>query len=744
MGAPPHEEAQRRASDEMLGGRLEQDNEERQRASSESPPGSRGVAPERLGEEDGLPVDSDPDSTRTGPESDAEYSRQSDLSEQDGAEDDLVFLGPDHCRVTMLVKVGPNRIPCVCGRLTRECGRQAHRRKRETLARNPVGAYSRLVTPTGFQNHGQRGLTYLTEAQWEARRNPAAHPEVQQAAREEGERLLRESRTMGTTPAALPRVTFTDRTQSPARPPRNQWHGLEGWEGNRVVTPSFTEAKTYQEGGYRPARIFTSREEAEAWRLSPASVEEVAPPARSPSPRQRKPRAPQAPSTDSSEESLSDTSEDSDSSSSESDSVTGTSSDSSAEHRRRRKKKKEKSKKKKSNRRSNSSRHSSSHRSSHQRMTGGAPFPSLGSTLQRVQNNYPAARAVIRTSRSKEKKIRASLHGTDPSIGTEEEMYGANINSDTLMKALCPKGMASDEMNSVFQVAVDVVGLPGMYSLKSEETAIEAERAHLDLTGLLQAAASGGGAPTLSDTTWRAQSRHQLRKVKSYPELAELLGGIERIKERAFQQQNNQLRVLMRGWRDKEIVHYQQQGGLTLITQASLRFYLGLLHAVRDLYYEGGREVGGGWSTSHACSLLKHHSERLLAIRTSSYSKGNFVLQTYTYLRDAHKKNYNDSTMMSNLWKEISLLKQGPCGPGSPRTALGDLAASGSGGATCNHCRSVLLHSQFGRLPTKAGCPLRQESQTRARKAGRRAESILSASPNLPLEDVTAQAMEGT
>ena len=90
--------------------------------------------------------------------------------------DDLVFLGPRCCRVSMTVNVGGVRVPSVCGRTIEDCGRAAHERRRNQGEVNPVGAYTRLEVPRGFRHHGQSGLVYYTQEEWQARNEEAASP----------------------------------------------------------------------------------------------------------------------------------------------------------------------------------------------------------------------------------------------------------------------------------------------------------------------------------------------------------------------------------------------------------------------------------------------------------------------------------------------------------------------------------------------------------------------------------------
>ena len=112
--------------------------------------------------------------------SDSEASHRSDMTNPEEAANDLVYLGEDHCRVTQTSRVGSTRVPSVCGKLSADCQRAVHQQKRSVGWVNPVGAYTRLQTGSGFQHHGQFGLTYLTSEEWRAMQDPESQPEVRQ------------------------------------------------------------------------------------------------------------------------------------------------------------------------------------------------------------------------------------------------------------------------------------------------------------------------------------------------------------------------------------------------------------------------------------------------------------------------------------------------------------------------------------------------------------------------------------
>ena len=312
-------------------------------------------------------------------------------------------------------------------------------------------------------------------------------------------------------------------------------------------------------------------------------------------------------------------------------------------------------------------------------------------------------------------------------------MFGVNINDDTLMKALAPRGSTPSDGRKLFENGVDVVGLPGMYGIKgNQESAVETERMSLDMTGALRAMSGEVGSPILTDPTWNAQARHILRTVKSYEDLTKLIQRVIKVKENAFKQQNHKIRILMRGRKHSDVVKYQQRGGLTIITRGLYDHYLALLQLVQNTY--SLTSSGTEWRYSHSAKILEFHSENLLLLRTSASNKGSFILQSYCYLRDYRRNKFMDSSMLGDVWERLE----------TPVTQTDPAPGACDKEARCNHCRSSILHTKFGRLPSKLGCPLRNESSTKARAAAAKAQAILNESPNIRLEDLLQQALESS
>ena len=635
--------------------------------------------------------------------------------------DDLVFLGPRCCRASMTINVNGIRVPAVCGRTIDSCGRSAHQRRRADGEVNPVGAYTRLEVPRGFQSHGQSGLVYYTQEEWEARNQPDLSP---RQSRERGERILREAEARMHTSthqgSAQRRVNFAERSPSP--PGENDpLYGLEGADGARVIVTSQQEVYHYQGAGFHLKRIFPTRALAEVWKREQVVVDLTTDRGR----RREQPRHRQA-SPDPSGSSTSSSSDES--SNSDSSSTYSSSSESTSSRRQRRRSRKAKRKSKKRSKKKNRPTQSQIPPVIQTTKPFGPALDLGRHQAYLLHQGLPEAK----TSRKKEKKIRSALHGPDPSEGKDDTVYGGNINDDTLMKALAPKGSAPSDGRKLFENGVDVVGLPGMYGIKgNQEGAVETERMSLDMTGALRAMSGELGAPILTDPTWNAQARHILRTIKNRDDLIKLVQRVIRVKENAFKQQNHKIRILMRGHRHEDIVKYQQRGGLTIITRGLYDHYLALLQTVQNV--PGSARELTEWKSSHAGKILEFHSENLLLLRTSASNKSSFILQCYCYLRDYRKNKFMDAAMLGDVWERLEV---------TPVDYKGSPNGAKDKENKCNHCRNSLVHTKFGRLPVKAGCPFRNESSTKARAAAAKAQSLLTDSPNMRLEEVLQQALE--
>jgi hypothetical protein len=296
--------------------------------------------------------------------------------------------------------------------------------------------------------------------------------------------------------------------------------------------------------------------------------------------------------------------------------------------------------------------------------------------------------------------------------------------------------MSTKDGMKLFEVGVDVLGLPGMYRVKLDDQLAEAERTVMATTGLLQAAVGRYGSSDLTDTMWKSNHRHGLGRVKDQEDLAELITSVEESRESAFEQQDDQIYVFMsqRHYTERQVQKYQLNGGLGLITRATFQNYMALLNVIRQRYFDAPR--GTPWVKTQASGLLDHHSQKLLSIRGTSYSKRHFLLRTYVYLRDAYETQFYHPSMTKHLWNQLTLLYPGE-GKG------GDKGGDGTPPLErCPHCRCRALHVKLNLPHQKANCPFKGVDQGLARKGGSKGVALLQKEGNLKVEDMVAKVLE--
>ena len=82
--------------------------------------------------------------------------------------EDYLFLGEEHCRTFMEVRIGNTNVPVVCPRRSESCGYLSHQRDREAGNVASVGGYPRLVPPRSRRIYGARGEEPLTREEYDA------------------------------------------------------------------------------------------------------------------------------------------------------------------------------------------------------------------------------------------------------------------------------------------------------------------------------------------------------------------------------------------------------------------------------------------------------------------------------------------------------------------------------------------------------------------------------------------------
>ena len=609
-----------------------------------------------------------------------------------------LLLGEDACRSYMHTDIQGTKVKVICPRSVSVCQYDKHKSNRKKgVDRAPIGAYLKLITPGGKKTYGSGGEAPITlEAYEELRRSEREELQSNVARLEteggnSGEEDVEDVTPVAPTPRMSSRrhtahayfndpldLYFVLRTGSDLDITQDRDHVDECRAAGLGELMFTSTSRAKAEDYIRTMRPIIQAEQREVRdrdrraaesRRDPRTVREDRPaPAasrRDPSRRSRSPaRAPRhrERSPSSSSESDSGTTASSYSSDSSSSSSSSATSDSRRRYRGRRSNRKKKSRPKQKSRRNRKRHHKA------------------------------------RSSRSDRKKALKFL-GTDESEGQKKYIHGMHINKDEIVKALVPSDLGSKDAKKLFEVAVDVTSMPGMYKVSDLDGLATVEQ----LSTLMAARGSKSGA---QDNLWKSEQRHGLRKVTSRDTLSSYIKSVEGIREAAFDQQNNQFVKYLHHWgyRSSEIDEYSANGGLPLLIRHSYSNFLALLQKLQGL----ATSSTCSWANSQAGVLLKHHSEKLLQVRGSASDRQGLLLMTYIYLRDAKKKDFLDVSMVGLMWKSVE-----------DRTLMDGQAADGTADRNptkCDHCRSQALHALLSLTHAKTKCPLRNQSSTVARK----------------------------
>jgi hypothetical protein len=322
--------------------------------------------------------------------------------------------------------------------------------------------------------------------------------------------------------------------------------------------------------------------------------------------------------------------------------------------------------------------------------------------------------------------------GNDPSVGNRKKVHGLPVNGKEIDKAAGPLDMRSKDSGELWNAAVDVTALPGMFmniGSGGGELYDEAQRT-TEMAATLISTVIGKRAQ-IHDSLWKTIKRHAMGQVKTMEGLFKFVKCVSKSERPAFEQQENALQVFMlpRHYDEDTTNEYTQNGFLPRLTGASFRYYINLLSMVRQLAYDHP----AFWERGPAKAMLDFHSEKLLQIRQNALTRKALVLQTYTYLRDANAKSFYHESMTESLWDRLATLVNPGAGEDSGSRAGGGTGTGGSvgGGSSgvvavakpprCSHCRSIKLHELKQVRPAKLCCPLKDLSSKKARDIAKKA-----------------------
>jgi hypothetical protein len=172
--------------------------------------------------------------------------------------------------------------------------------------------------------------------------------------------------------------------------------------------------------------------------------------------------------------------------------------------------------------------------------------------------------------KSKGQQEEKKFFGNDPLVGNCKWVHDLPINGKEIDKAAGPPDMRSKDSAKLWNVAVDVTALPGMFiNIRSGggDNIDDKAQQTTKMAATLIATVIGKRAQ-IHDSLWKTQKRHSLGQVKSMEGLFKFVESVAKSEESTFEQQENALQVFMlpRHYDETVICEYVQNGFLPRLT----------------------------------------------------------------------------------------------------------------------------------------------------------------------------------
>lgn len=318
-----------------------------------------------------------------------------------------------------------------------------------------------------------------------------------------------------------------------------------------------------------------------------------------------------------------------------------------------------------------------------------------------------------RKDQKKDSKTRngPTLYGraqSDPSVGTEDKVYGKHLTDTKLDRKLCPDGMPTKDRKEFADLLMDAANLPGRYQHKQGEAGELKEVLGEELKGVgdaIVSATSNRRTRTELNTQWKNENRTYLMKVSTEENLVTMMGRIHSGQKSVFKKQTHSVYYYMRecSYSSDEIEEYLQYGLWIRIIDDTYTWNLQLLQQIRHIASKHGT-----W-TGLASAMIEHHGRKMADLRSFAVDYRSYLLELYIYLREGQKNNFQHPSLMEALWRVPAQIVE-------DHSNIGEEESKGRTSG-CSHCRSKNLHDQMGVPWGKDNCPLKTLSAQKARKA---------------------------
>lgn len=289
-----------------------------------------------------------------------------------------------------------------------------------------------------------------------------------------------------------------------------------------------------------------------------------------------------------------------------------------------------------------------------------------------------------------------------PDVSTGTTLIFGEDPADTLGmdKLLLPPHLEDGETRSEFyDLAMDVANLPGGYRLTDDDDFGSTE---------LLARAFGRQRNTFY-RSWRKSTHNSIARVASKKELLQFVHDVEKTVTRQKKSQDHRMRDYLLSCRvpTEVVTMYLHSGPLPRLINDTFRFYLGLLETLRSACWEMDTST---WKDGYVDQMIRHHASELGQIRETASNYRMHLLETYVYLRNAHKEKYQDPSFTRSLLYSVAKSRTDPTEPS--KVVLSPTPLS-TGPKRCPHCRRAGIHSG----DKKEDCPLACLPAKRAQSA---------------------------
>lgn len=324
--------------------------------------------------------------------------------------------------------------------------------------------------------------------------------------------------------------------------------------------------------------------------------------------------------------------------------------------------------------------------------------------------------------------------GEDPSVGTKQ-IFGVDpADSNRMDTLLLPPTVEDREARQDFyDLAMDVASLPGGYRSTDDDD-------HSPTELLVHAL---GRNRSSYFRNWRKPTHNALGRIKSAKELMQFVRDVEKMHTRNKASQDHRMRSFLHSCHiPSEVIGLYLQSGLLLrVVQDTFRFYLGLLESLRSAQWEMS---SASWKDGYVDRMIQHHSLEMAQIRATAADYRMHLLETYVYLRNAHKEKYQDPSFTRHLLYAVATNGFGTTSESTtPRDTDGAQAST-----RCKHCRRNGVHSGItkddcllkGLSARKAQSALANLNKTQARTVARAIKEKLSADPSGDVDEIISNA----